>query len=397
MALRDELKISSFGGAEFLWRSVSTQAGRKTVTHEYPNSGFRIVEDLGPLLKTFTVEGEIAEPNAIEKATKLESKLETKGQQILVHPRLGRFNVTAKPYTMNDRLTNVGIVFFSMTFERSEVDLLAVPQQQKSSNKEINDLKDIVVAILEANTAANFLVSVSFPNNFDDAEEKVNDIANAFTEFVARFTKDPDQQNQFNADISTFRQNALALINVPADLAEAITSLQTTATNSPLDAVSRLQLSELFFDFGDNDTVIVENTTQRIERKRNRDVLNLQMQGQYLAQAYNNSAQIEFNNIEELDSTVAIIEAQYQKVVAKDNLDDDSAEALADIRAISQQFFEEQRLNVSRITTVNTATIPMAVLAYQYYGDTDNTDALITLNQTRNVSQVMGDTRILTA
>ena len=110
-----------------------------------------------------------------------------------------------------------------------------------------------------------------------------------------------------------------------------------------------------------------------------------------------NAAQIEFNNIEELDATVAVIEAQYQKVVAKDNLNDDSAEALADIRAISQQFFEEQRLNVDRITTVNTPTIPMAVLAYQYYGDTDNTDALITLNGTKNVSQVTGDTRILTA
>ena len=397
MALRDELKISSFKGAEFLWRSVGTQSGRKTVTHEYPNSDFRVVEDLGALPKIFRIEAEIAEPNAGAKASKLEAALESKGLGILVHPRLGRLNVTAKPYTMNDRLTNIGIVFFSMTFERSELDLLAVPQQQKNSNKEINDLKDIVVGALESNTAANFLVSASFPNNFDDANEKVADIANASKEFVGRFTKVKDIQNEFNAQINLFIQNSLALINVPVDLAEEITSIQTIAINSPLDAVSRLQLSQLFFDFGDNDTVIVENTTQRIERKRNRDVLNLQIQGQYLAQAYNNAAQIEFNNIEELDSTVAVIEDQYQKFVAKDNLDDDSAEALADIRAISQQFFEEQRLNVSRITTVNTPTIPMAVLAYQYYGSTDNTDALITLNQTRNVSQVMGDTRILTA
>lgn len=397
MALRDELKIPSFKGAEFLWISIDTESGRKTVTHEYPGSSFRTVEDLNSLPRKFRVNAEIAEPNASEKARKLEAALDSKGAGILVHPRLGGLNVTGKPYTVNERISRIGIISFSMPFERSDVGLLAVPQQQKNSNKEINDLKDIVVATLEANVAANFLVSTSFPNNFDDAQEKVNDIANASKEFVGRFTKVADIQNEFNAQINLFIQSALALINVPADLAEEITSIQTTATNSPLDAVSRLQLSQLFFDFGDNDTVIVENTTQRIERKRNRDVLNLQIQGQYLAQAYNNSAQIEFNNIEELDSTVAIIEDQYQKFVAKDNLDDDSAEALADIRAISQQFFEEQRLNVSRITTVNTPTIPMAVLAYQYYGSTDNTDALITLNQTRNVSQVMGDTRILTA
>ena len=129
MALRDELKISSFKGAEFLWRSVGTQSGRKTVTHEYPNSDFRVVEDLGALPKIFTIEAEIAEPNAGAQASKLEAALESKGAGILVHPRLGRLDVTAKPYTMNDRLTNIGIVFFSMTFERSEVDLLAVPQQ----------------------------------------------------------------------------------------------------------------------------------------------------------------------------------------------------------------------------------------------------------------------------
>lgn len=59
MALLDILYVATFRGIQFLIKDGSTTGGRKNVTHEYPNSDKRYVEDLGLFQKVFTINGTV--------------------------------------------------------------------------------------------------------------------------------------------------------------------------------------------------------------------------------------------------------------------------------------------------------------------------------------------------
>ena len=50
-----KLPLGSFRGAEFHMQDVSTEGGIKTVTHEYPGSDNRYVEELGIFQEKFIV------------------------------------------------------------------------------------------------------------------------------------------------------------------------------------------------------------------------------------------------------------------------------------------------------------------------------------------------------
>jgi prophage DNA circulation protein len=61
-----KLRIASFKGVEFHYQDSTIDGGRKTVTHEYPDSRIRYVEDLGQLEKTFSITAIIMQIIAIE-------------------------------------------------------------------------------------------------------------------------------------------------------------------------------------------------------------------------------------------------------------------------------------------------------------------------------------------
>ena len=68
----------------------------------------------------------------------------------------------------------------------------------------------------------------------------------------------------------------------------------------------------------------------------------------------------------------------------------DALDTLFDLRSTAALYFSEQQLTVAQIVTIKTNTIPMDVLAFQYYGSDENAESLINLNKITNVSTVSG-------
>ncbi len=75
---------------EILVNSTSTSGGRKDVKHEFPNSTFQTIEDLGARQRIYQIAAIINEPNYINKRDSLLRVLEEGGLGTLIHPFYGR-------------------------------------------------------------------------------------------------------------------------------------------------------------------------------------------------------------------------------------------------------------------------------------------------------------------
>ncbi len=71
--------------------------------------------------------------------------------------------------------------------------------------------------------------------------------------------------------------------------------------------------------------------------------------------------------------------------------------SLEDLRAITQQFFDDQKVVVRQIITVQTQELPARVIAYQYYGSSEIGSNIAELNGEINVSNLTGNIDIFTA
>lgn len=71
--------------------------------------------------------------------------------------------------------------------------------------------------------------------------------------------------------------------------------------------------------------------------------------------------------------------------------------SLEDLRAVTQQFFDDQKVVVRQIITVQTQELPARVIAYQYYGSSDIGSNIAELNGEINVSNLTGNIDIFTA
>ena len=110
MSTQDLLQKASFRGAEFFVDSASTTGGRKTVTHEFPNTDRRYIQDMGLKQRSFTVEAIITGSGAeyFSKRDALLNALETEGPGILVHPFYGQVSVVNDPYRLEEEISSIG-------------------------------------------------------------------------------------------------------------------------------------------------------------------------------------------------------------------------------------------------------------------------------------------------
>lgn len=112
-----DLLPASFKGIPFYVRSeVVTEAGRRIILHDYPNSSQRYVEDLGKLPPKFNITAFVSGPDFLNLADQLERALQETGSGRLSLPTLGSMTVFAMPYKKDTSQTSVGEIRFDLAF-----------------------------------------------------------------------------------------------------------------------------------------------------------------------------------------------------------------------------------------------------------------------------------------
>lgn len=157
------------------------------------------------------------------------------------------------------------------------------------------------------------------------------------------------------------------------------------------------------FNFGDNDPVIVQNTPERIEMARNTQVLNTQIQTNAVILATSAVSEIDFNNEEELNSASSIINEQIKKILASDALKNNELAGMSEVsytlketQVDFNEVVDEKQAVTPKIKTVKVSQTSLKMLAYQFYGNVDNIEALIDLNGITDPKSVSGEVRIFT-
>ena len=116
-----DLVVASFRGVEFnVETEAISEAGRKLVLHEYPNSDIRNVEDLGRIPEKFSVSAYINSADNQEwknQEKRLRDALNEPGVGRLVLPSFGSFLVYAEGYSTRTAVQRrLGDVVFDMRF-----------------------------------------------------------------------------------------------------------------------------------------------------------------------------------------------------------------------------------------------------------------------------------------
>jgi len=74
----------------------------------------------------------------------------------------------------------------------------------------------------------------------------------------------------------------------------------------------------------------------------------------------------------------------------------ESLNALDEVRVDTQALLDEEKLSAARIVTVRRNTRPVRLLSFDYYGDSEQAQDLIDINDDINISYFEGDVEVLT-
>ena len=76
-------------------------------------------------------------------------------------------------------------------------------------------------------------------------------------------------------------------------------------------------------------------------------------------------------------------------------MNQESLNAIDEIRIATQELLNDQKLSAARVVTVNRNTRPVRLMSFDYYGDSGKAQELIDINDNINVSYFAGDIEVL--
>lgn len=332
-----QLKPASFRGFSFLCPAESVPTtGRKIALHDYPNSGKRFAQDLGPLPPEFNVSATITGDNFLQKAINFERVLNKKGVGQLVLPHQGTLNVVALPFEKNYSQKSVGVVTFSLKFTISNAN--EVPAQASPSKEDVYQSGDESRLSMQDKFEKNYDIPTSRKNVLTMANDYRKSVVNSVRAYSATAIIFDSKIQKVVRDVQS---DMTTLIRDPRQLAEklifgrkalgnglfaAFSSLfagtPSTSGESKASADDVLVLSEFGEDFQDNGTTSTPagvplwepDTGQRVQRNNNRSLVIESVRINSLILGFETAANFDYETSDEIAFVVGSLETVYNKI-----------------------------------------------------------------------------------
>lgn len=394
MGVLEQYQGASWRGVTFLVPREDESGGQKSVSHEYPNSDERFVEQLGRMPAIFKMEGTVHGDDAIQQRIRLKEALDTPGLGDLIHPIYGTVRVKALPYSIRSTQTRMGEFIFSLEFARSKENVSPSPDtltSQSVTQIALATAEAIAVA-LEVNyvepkkgdlldSSANKVISVT-----DDVNSKVNSVTGL----------ESDTLSTFNRTSKAITNTAFRIAQTPTDISNSMSALYRTA----LEVVDTPdKLSDAWKALLDNVEAIT-NPTDTVARKNR--VTNLNLFDEYarmnaLLNLYEAESYKDFATTAELDEALALLESKFQEYIedavtvtedagiASMTADPTVRQTFLNLRNTFNEVMNTKEQNLWRVVTISPGQSSMSLTAYKYYGNLDNLDLIKDLNTGVNV------------
>lgn len=392
------LRQGKFRNIEFsVTASGETSGGRKTVTHEYPNTDRRFVEDLGKRKKTYTIEAYIDTTTNNQIRDNFIRVLDTKGTGKLIHPWYGQKTVSVKGYTISD---NFGWSRFNITFEESDPSIL--PETDLGKKSLLEKIKDEIKDLQETRVGEVFSAIGQGKKVFTAGSDKVKDFSEQMLEVSNAVLNVTDDLGILQRTINDTLNNTALLIKTPTELGTRISNLFTQFELIGERAKNQFDATKGLFGFGEDDVDLKVNTFNERLIKSNSQTINIATRANALALGYETALNISYNNDEELDEIKAILENEYQSLISI--ADEETLDLLKDLRSQAELVFQDLEKTVPKIYSINFISIQnIHQIVFNYYGNfansqefEDKVEQIWVLNDFTNPSKIRGEVKLLT-
>ncbi len=387
-----KLPEASYNDVKFLYQSSSISGGRKTTTHEFPNSDKRDVEDLGGLRKVYNIEAIVSNESNNNQRDKLINALDSKvafgklGK--LIHPEYGVKKVKPINYTINNGKQQLGITSFSIVFEEADLPLKG---KTISNTGFLNRLKDIAGKNIADKLEEGWKTASKVKEQFDTANQLIGDTGRQIGRAAGLVAGAGDGVNDFATSINEIVNNSQALVNSPSVLAQRLSN-SFNALEVAFDNAEDVFESITSLIGFENSVAVTGNSKTRQEILENQRLINNLIAVNTFAIAYNQAGQIDYKNQNDLNANITILEDGFSNL---SGLDRDSKTELLRIRVEFQKITNDLSISLPKISNFTTNKIPLNILTYQLYGSLDKKNDLNALNKFRDTGEIEGTIKIL--
>ena len=188
-----------------------------------------------------------------------------------------------------------------------------------------------------------------------------------------------------------------SLVNNPNNMSNSVAQIMNSIDGLFSTPQSALIAFGNMFNFGDGDVDLPQITFIALERKKNNNIFNSTIQTEALSYSYLNASQIDYVTVDEITEEASRLEVQYQKLANDENVNAEAFDSLTKLRVVTQGFFNDEKLTASQVITVNTNPLSTRLIAYQYYGSSEQGEAIAELNELYDLSYQQGDIEIFSA
>jgi len=391
--LFDRLYPASFKGAEYNYVSDSRSQGRRIVVHNYPGQSDD-TEDLGFRNLEFTQNAVIKGFFYEDAKQKLEKALNSEGAGILIHPFLGSVTCVCLGFTVVEDTKKIGVARYTINFKEVKDKVYPIPSSDVSSliADLYNQLYDYIKDYLNGEYIANFL------KNAEEMAQKLRELTDFMNGIVSSAEGGTNiDKSAFQSSSDFMANNSFKVSSEGGDIGGNTSDIISNFDIISLDGQYRFDSSQKLFGFGEDDVILNFDTLQNNQNTRNKKIVNGSINTLALVNMYNSAVKIDFTDQENLDNAVNILNNYYEDLIDSDKsfLTNELLNKLNLIRIQSNKLFNQIKLQLPRIVEIETKPIPLAVLVYSYYGNTDNYQTILDLNNVFNPSRVSGTIKML--
>jgi prophage DNA circulation protein len=386
-----KLRQASFKGVEFFYQDSTIDGGRKTITHEYPDTNTRYVEDLGKLEKSFSITAMVDNNVNYSSRDALIDVLEQEGVGVLIHPEYGTNNVALKGYSVSNNINNLGVTTFNMTFEVAEQNRF--PQTTKGNKGFLANLKSSLFGTNEAAFDAAWESVINKKQQFDSAVDTTKQASREIQRVSATIEGAVDGLSDYVTTLNELVDDATELVQTPSDLSTKLSLMFSNLEVAYNKTEDVFDVASELFGFDQTDRNSSGSSTQQTQIKNNQDQINNFINAGAMATAYNAAANITFTNFDQVNEVNTKLEDGFAALPS--NLDKDVYKSLLEMRIQTNEILTNLAISLPRVSTYNTRKVSLNVLTYNLYGSLDKKDDVKMLNDFLDTSRIEGEIKIL--
>lgn len=383
---------ASYKGVEFIFVSSSIAGGKKVAEKELIQSDLQIIEELGKKQRSYSVSALVAligqETDYIQKRDRILTAFESPGAGTLVHPIHGIIpNVIVRSWSLNESINDIGVGELQIDFGITSVNV--GPVQESLSPVALVQTNKAVKEVAASKIESIYQSGTKLLGTYAAAKSKVAAIGEKFNTVTRFAAKQADSltdvitapTDTLANTIGEFNRAVVTLANAPKQLAASITNTFETINSTIATTSATFEVFKQFFGFGwTTDIELRFNTVANRVKNNNNRILNDTINGLALSYAYVNASQKDYQTTDEIDADIATLEAQFNNLISRPNIDQDFLAVIHDARETANEVFAQQRLKASSIINVDIGLASARSLAYQYYGDDSQANNIAKLN-----------------